>query len=192
MERQNTGRGKFKKYKKFIMVIVWVLHKLPKRVLGGLWNCVNSWKGKLGVILRYCLLKVLASECGDSVYIAPDVELKNMQYMKIGDNVSIHRFSYIDALGGIHIGDNVSIAHNCSIVAFNHTWEDLSVPIKYNPVQVAPIHIEEDVWIGCGCRILAGVTVKQRVVVAAGAVVNHSVESGCLVAGIPAQVIKAI
>lgn len=99
-----------------------------------------------------------------------------MSNFQSGFNLSIHEFSYLDAAGGIEIGDNVSIAHNCSLVSFEHTWTDLETLIKYNPTKLYPIKIGNDVWLGCGVRVLAGTVIEDRVIVA-GAVVKGTLES---------------
>ena len=52
--------------------------------------------------------------------------------------------------------------------------------------------MEDDVWIACGVRILAGVKVGKRSIIAAGAVVNKGVDSNSIVAGVPAVAIKTI
>ena len=99
---------------------------------------------------------------------------------------------YIDGYGGLTIGNNVSIAHATSVLTTNHTWADTSIPIKYNPETLGPVVIEDDVWLGAGVRVLAGITIAKRAIVAAGAVVNKNVQSNCIVGGIPARVIKNI
>ena len=55
---------------------------------------------------------------------------------------------------------------------------------------VVIVIVNDDVWIGSGCRILSGVNIGHRVVVAAGAVVNKSITSNTIVAGVPAKVVK--
>jgi acetyltransferase-like isoleucine patch superfamily enzyme len=52
--------------------------------------------------------------------------------------------------------------------------------------------IGDKCFIGCNAIILPGLTIGNEVVVAAGAVVTKDVESNCLVAGNPAQVIRKI
>jgi acetyltransferase-like isoleucine patch superfamily enzyme len=106
--------------------------------------------------------------------------------------VSIHPNCYIDATGQISIGNNVSIAHNTSILSAEHTWGDSGLPIKYNKVELKPVSIENDVWIGCGCRILAGVTISHRVIIAARAVVNCNCKSNTIHGVVPAKLIKKI
>ncbi len=55
-----------------------------------------------------------------------------------------------------------------------------------------PITIGDDVWIGGGCTILAGVTIGDNSIVAAGSVVTKDVPSNTIVAGNPAKRIKDI
>ena len=52
------------------------------------------------------------------------------------------------------------------------------------------VYIGEHVWIGTRAIILKGVTIGDGVIVAAGAVVTKDVPSHCLVAGVPAKVIR--
>lgn len=56
----------------------------------------------------------------------------------------------------------------------------------------ASVVIEDDVWIGCGVRILSGVKISERSVVAAGAVVNKQFERRSLIGGVPAKLIKKL
>lgn len=53
-----------------------------------------------------------------------------------------------------------------------------------------PITFGDDVWIGGNCTILPGVTVGSNVIIAAGAVVNRDVPDNCIVADVPARVVK--
>src|SRR5690606_10684526 len=103
-----------------------------------------------------------------------------------------HSNCYIDANGEVEIGNNVSIAHNSTILSTNHDWSDITVPIKYNPVTYGKVLISNDVWVGCGCRILAGVHIQSRSIIAAGAVVNKNVSPKTIVGGVPAKLIKQL
>ena len=148
--------------------------------------------GKICIAWRYVLLKTLAQSCGKNVSVKQYVILENLQQLELGDNVSIHPFCYLEAAGGIKIGNDVSLAHNTSILSVNHTWSDETCPIKYNAIDYKPVTVENDVWIGCGCRIMAGVTIRNRSIVAAGAVVTKDVETRTIVGGVPAVMIKHI
>ena len=54
----------------------------------------------------------------------------------------------------------------------------------------APIIIGNDVLIGANCIILKGVTIGDRTVVGAGAVVTRSIPNDCIAAGNPVKIIK--
>ncbi|RZF58999.1 acyltransferase [Sphingobacterium corticibacterium] len=143
-------------------------------------------------MIRYVILKAKAKKIGDNVSIGCNTIIKRWDNFSCGDDVSIHEYCMIDCDGGITIGNQVSIAHSTSLISANHTWMDQDTPIKYNPVTTQGIAIESDVWVGAGVRILDGVVIKNRSIVAAGAVVNRSVESNSIVGGIPAKLIKKI
>lgn len=165
---------------------------LPKGFAKVLYTLMRNSGGIIPMGIRFICIKRLAAGCGNNVGIFPYVTLKHVEKLHIGNNVSIHTMCYIDALGGIEIGDNVSIAHQSSLVSFDHTYSDSSNPIKYNRVEKGRIVINDDVWIGCGCRILKGVTIHSRSIIAAGAVVTKDVDAHSLYGGIPAKKIKNI
>jgi Acetyltransferase (isoleucine patch superfamily) len=126
------------------------------------------FNGVFSKAIRYCLLKAKGGKIGRNLSVGANTIIKHWKNFSCGDNVSIHEFCMIDCDAGISIGSNVSIAHATSLVAANHTWNDSSIPIKYNPIVKIGIIIKDDVWIGCGTRILDGVVIGRRSIVAAG------------------------
>lgn len=190
--KAQSGRDKFKKFKKIINLLIKLDSFLPKKVNSFLLQFFRNTNGVFGLLTRYILVKNLAQSCGDNVSIQPNVFLFNLHTISFGNNISIHPMCYIDGAGKISIGNDVSIAHNSSILSTNHTWKEIDVPIKYNPETFQEVIIQDDVWIGCGCRILAGVIIESRTIIAAGAVVNKKIESKSIYAGIPAKLIKKI
>jgi maltose O-acetyltransferase len=55
-----------------------------------------------------------------------------------------------------------------------------------------PITIKDDVWIGANAIAMPGVTLHERCVIGAGAVVTKDVPADAIVAGNPAKVIRYI
>lgn len=182
----------FERYRKAIHACCWLFSHFPMPIRRLMWSFLDLFSGNIALGLRYCLLKTMAKSCGESVFIAQNVEILGANELEIGSGVSIHRFCYINASGGIRIGNEVSIAHASTLIASNHTWGNPDLPIRRNPLSSAPITIHDDVWIGCGVRILAGVEVGSRTVIAAGAVVNRNLEPYGVYGGIPAKRIKSL
>jgi len=183
-----TGRNFFKKYKKLILFALKILFIVPFPLRLFLFDCLAGAPGKIGVGLRYLLLRTLCSSCGDNVYIGRWCSLKNINKLIIGNNVSVHDYCYFDAKGNIEIGDNVSIAHNSTILSFEHSFSDFTQPIKYQPLEYGKVLINDDVWIGCGCRVLSGTIIYNRTIVGANSVVKHQIGPGVYVGSIAKKV----
>lgn len=192
IHKYGQGGVLFNKLKWLINILVWLFSFLPNRLNLFLFNTFRSTKGNVGIFLRYVLLKNLTYSCGENVVIKENVYLYNLSNLSIGHNVSIHPMCYIDCVGGVTIGNNVSIAHSSSIISFTHTYMDNQIPIKYNKCLSKSIIIKDDVWIGCGVRILYGVSIATRCIVGAGSVLNTDTEANSIYAGVPAKKVKNI
>ena len=90
----------------------------------------------------------------------------------------------------VHIGDYCMIGPNTLITTVGHPLNPEGRREK--KAYGRPVTIGNDVWIGGNCTILPGVTIGNNVVVAAGAVVTKDVPDNCVVAGVPARIIKRI
>lgn len=108
--------------------------------------------------------------------------------ISVGENVFINSGCCFQDQGGIEIGNNVLIGQQVVIATLNHEL----TPSKRANLLPAPVKIGNNVWIGAHATILAGVTVGDNSVVAAGAVVTKDVPANVVVAGVPAKVIKNI
>lgn len=193
MDSKGTyGRTAFSKYRSLIEAFCNVVRYTPDIFRDMLWRFSICGDSKFDCLIRYSVLRARCKSLGSNVYIGPNVIIKNPKELSIGNNVSIHFGSYIDAIGGCVIGNDVSIAHMSSIITFEHTWNDISQPIKYNPIITGNIAIGDDVWIGCGVRVLSGSVIGSRVVIAAGAVVKGECSDDMLYAGAPVRAIKAL
>lgn len=185
-----SGRYIFKKYKFIINILYGITKIFPKRIRIKLFELHRNTPGKIGVLIRYIYIKSLAKKCGDNVAIMQNVYFFNVDKLEIGNNVSFHPMCYIDSLGTIIIGNNVSIAHGVSIISFNHGYNDLKIPIKYQNVELGRIFIDENVWIGAKATILPNISIGQGAIIGANCVVTHDVKENTIVGGIPNKVIK--
>ncbi|WP_411994833.1 sugar O-acetyltransferase [Agarivorans sp. DSG3-1] len=149
--------------------------------------------------LRETLVRELFVEVGKNIEVCPPLTVDYGDTVFIGDDVFINtNFTLVNS-GKITIGDRVMIAPNVSLFSINHAL-DPELRKTYINQQgerevidyPAPITIGDDVWIGGHAVILAGVTVGNGSVIAAGAVVTKDVPSSVLVGGNPAKVIREI
>lgn len=161
---------------------------------GGLLRRMLRWwrwsDGFIGFGIRYMCVRRLARSCGTKVLIFPGCQLHWLENAEFGENVSLHDFCYVDAVGGVRIGDNARIAHNCSFISGQHRYDQPGKTIFESDYERAPIVLEDDVWLGTGVVILPGVKVGRGSVIAANAVVTKDVEPYSIMGGVPAKLIK--
>jgi acetyltransferase-like isoleucine patch superfamily enzyme len=130
-------------------------------------------------------------EIGDNCHIFENVIIATYGgNIKIGNYTSINPFCVLYGHGNLTIGNDVRIATHCVFITANHVYANLHTPIRKQGLTKIGIEIEDNVWLGAGAKILDGVTVKKNGIIAAGAVVNKNVESGEVVGGVPAKLIK--
>ncbi|GHK04210.1 hypothetical protein SY2F82_60070 [Streptomyces sp. Y2F8-2] len=108
----------------------------------------------------------------------------------IGSDCSLNNHVVLYGAGGITVGDGCRIATGVVIVAFNHGYDDLTLPIHRQPITARGVAVGDDVWIGARSIVLDGVTVGSGSVIGAGSVVTHDVPEFAMVAGNPAHVLR--
>jgi len=186
------GRTLFKVTKPLWLTLAALLALLPRGVARLLMTLARPVPTRVGIALRYVLIRRLARRCGDCVAIHENVFLFRLERAEFGDNVSVHPMCYLEATGGLTIGSDVSIAHATTLLTTEHDYTRPGVTIRDAPVIEAPVKVGNDVWIGAGARILAGVRIGDHAVVGAGAVVTRDVPSMQVAAGVPARVLKSL
>src|SRR5437762_3983129 len=110
----------------------------------------------------------------------------------IGKNCKISSHTFI--CEGVHIADNVFVGHNVTFINDKFpraTNEDGSLQTE-NDWSCVETKIMEGASIGSSATILCGITIGERAVIGAGAVVTKDVPEKAVVAGNPARVIKYI
>jgi len=139
-------------------------------------------------------------EIGDDTMLAEQVtlcagmmpghDLGDQTVLRVGSRCVIGRGSHIVAHHSILIGDDVYTGPYVYITDQNHAYADPDVPIgRQWPVNTA-VSIGSGTWLGAGAVILPGACVGRNVVVAAGSVVRGTIPDRCVVAGVPARVVR--
>lgn len=127
---------------------------------------------------------------GDRVRINDGCQLiaGSVGNISIGADSHAARDTIIAGGGGIRIGERCMISSQVGIYSVqNRIGEDKAALLGG---VVDPVQIGDDVFIGLGAKILPGVTIGDRAVIAAGALVTKSVAADATVAGVPAKLLK--
>lgn len=142
---------------------------------------------------------------GDRVSLGKNIELTAWDYYKgqnfspkiiIGDGSSIRDGAHITAINKIQIGKNVLTGLNVLITDNSHGISDFSLmdiaPSDRPLYSSGPVIIGDNVWIGEKASIMPNVTIGKGCIIAANAVVTKDIPSYCVVAGIPAKIVKKL
>ncbi|AQQ09156.1 Streptogramin A acetyltransferase [Sedimentisphaera cyanobacteriorum] len=111
--------------------------------------------------------------------------------VELGDYVFIGRNAYIYA--NCKIGNYSMIASYVSIVGGDHRFDIVGAPMFFSgrdKLEELETIIEDDVWVGQGSIILAGIKIGRGAIVGAGSIVTKKVPPYAIVAGNPAKLIK--
>lgn len=138
--------------------------------------------------IRQLLTKITNHRIDDSVEIRLPFHSDFGRNIHLGKHVFINSGAMLTDMGGIYIADDVLICPNVTIVSVNHPLH----PADRHKIELQPVYLHHNAWIGAGATILPGVTVGENAVVGAGAVVTHSIPKNTVAVGTPARVVKII
>ncbi len=138
------------------------------------------------------LYKLAGVKIGKNVRICSSVRILGSGVLIIGDNTWIGHETTIISSSKIEIGANVDIAPRVYIGTGTHVIDVNSANIAGEGLNKDVI-IEDGCWLGVASVILPGVTIRKKCVIAAGTVLNKSLNVTCfLIAGVPAKEIKSL
>lgn len=140
-------------------------------------------------------LKALFNSCGENVFIEYGF------HMDYGDSISVGDRSFINAnctiidsakavQRSVQIGADCLIGPNVQLLSVSHDTEPNSRLMKHNYADA--IIIGNNVWLGGGVIVLAGVSIGDNCVVGAGSVVTKSTDRNCFYAGNPAIKVRTL
>jgi len=125
-----------------------------------------------------------------SAGMVPGQDLGPAPVLRIGDRCVIGRGSHIVAHHSIRIGDDVFTGPYVYITDQNHGYADPEIPIGRQVPRNTAVSIGSGTWLGAGAIILPGACIGRNVAVAAGSVVRGVIPDRCVVAGVPARVVR--
>ena len=141
--------------------------------------------------MRLETLRQLLGACGEDVWIEPPLRCDYGYNIFLGDRVQINFNCVMLDVCPIRIGNDTLIAPNVQLLAATHPT-DWQVRTRGGPELGRPITIGSDCWLGAGVIVCPGVTIGDRTVIGAGAVVVRDIPSDCVAVGNPARIIRQL
>ena len=149
---------------------------------------------------RTAILRELLGGIGENVAIDTPFHCDYGKNIFLGDDVIINmNCTFVDNKP-IRIGNRVLIASNVQMYTSAHPvlaqerlvseWKEKGT--TFFRTFARPIEIKDNVWIGGGCIILAGVTIGENTVIGAGSIVTRSIPANCVAVGNPCKVIRRL
>lgn len=122
-----------------------------------------------------------------------EVDIKRITF---GKRIQVNDYVHISAMNKVVIGDNVLMASHIYISDNSHgSYKGVhqsspeSLPIE-RPYYIAPVLIEDNVWLGEGVVVMPGVTIGRGSIIGANSTVTKSIPAWSIAVGQPAKVIK--
>ena len=107
--------------------------------------------------------------------------VQNKKGLKIGKNVDIGAFTYINAKNGVELGDGVQIGSHCSIYSIS------TIDRKNGKVV-----IRKNARIGAHSVLMPGITIGENSIIGALSLVNRDIPDNVVAFGTPAKIFKKI
>ncbi|MER6110932.1 sugar O-acetyltransferase [Streptomyces hirsutus] len=136
------------------------------------------------------ILTELLGAVGEEAHVRPPL------YVDYGSNITIGARTFVNYnltaldVAAIVIGEDCQIGPSVQLLTPTHPVEPQPRRDKLEAAQ--PITIGDNVWIGGGAIVLAGVTIGDNSVIGAGAVVTKDVPANVVAVGNPARPVRDI
>ncbi|MFW5471310.1 DapH/DapD/GlmU-related protein [Knoellia sp. CPCC 206435] len=137
--------------------------------------------------VRQLLTRLTGVPVDESVTVFPPFYCEFGRNLRLGKRVFVNMGCRFQDTGGITIGDDTLVGHGSTLTTLNHGVD----PDRRADMVPAPIRIGRKVWLGASVTVVPGVTIGDGAIVGAGAVVSRDVPADTVVAGVPAQVLRA-
>jgi acetyltransferase-like isoleucine patch superfamily enzyme len=146
--------------------------------------------------LRALWLRLLGARIGPRS-ILHDVRFFNLyrrgiRGLEIGRECFLGDECLLDLAEAVRLADQVTLAERVVVLThMNVGYGDHPLQAHF-PAMAAPVTFGPGSFVGAGVTILPGISIGACAFVAAGSVVTRDVPARCLVAGVPARVVREI
>jgi UDP-2-acetamido-3-amino-2,3-dideoxy-glucuronate N-acetyltransferase len=143
--------------------------------------------GKGVKIFQPDLVNLYGCTIGDDTKIGAFVEIQKNAVVGARCKVSSHTF----VCEGVTIEDEVFVGHGVVFINDKQPRACIDGQLQTeSDWRVVPTRVKRGASIGSGTVIMCGVTIGERAMIGAGAVVTGDVPDGAVVAGVPARLIR--
>jgi len=146
---------------------------------------------KLGLGVRlFGFVNLYGCEIGEDSRIGTFVEIQKQ--VRIGKRCKISSHTFI--CSGVTIEDDVFVGHGVMFTndLIPRASGDGGMPQTEADWTCLPTRIQRGASIGSNATLLCGISIGERALVGAGAVVTRNVPAGAVVAGNPARIIRML
>ncbi|MDD6236807.1 MAG: sugar O-acetyltransferase [Clostridiales bacterium] len=136
------------------------------------------------------ILKSLLGKMGKEVMFVPPFWCDYGYNIEVGDYFYADHNLIVQDGASVTFGDYVFIAPNVTFTTAEHA---IDPKMRKDGIEIAkPIKIGNNVWIGTGATVLAGVTIGDNSVIGAGSVVTKDIPANVVAVGVPCKVVREI
>lgn len=132
--------------------------------------------------LKVFLLKMFGAKIGKGVVIKPKVNIKYPWNLHVGDHTWIGEEVWIDNLADVHIGSHVCISQGALLLLGSHDYQKTTFDLK-----IAPITIENGVWICARAIVLGGTKMADHSMITALSIAPKKTEPYGIYRGNPVE-----
>jgi acetyltransferase-like isoleucine patch superfamily enzyme len=130
------------------------------------------------------LVNLYGCQVGDDTRIGAFVEVQKNSTIGALCKISSHTF----VCEGVHIEDEVFVGHGVMFINDLYPRATAAGGLQTEADwKVVPTYVKKGASIGSGAVILGGITIGERALIGAGAVVTKDVPADAVVAGVPAR-----
>ncbi|TDB96132.1 sugar O-acetyltransferase [Micromonospora fluostatini] len=139
---------------------------------------------------RLAALRDLLGSVGEDCWVRPPLYCDYGYRIHLGPRSFVNFNAVLLDVAPITIGADVQIGPNVQLLTPTHPVEPEPRRAKWEGS--APLTIGDNVWLGGGAIVLAGVTIGENTVVGAGAVVTRDLPPNVVAVGNPARVVRTL
>ncbi|OKI68901.1 sugar O-acetyltransferase [Micromonospora sp. CB01531] len=139
---------------------------------------------------RLAALRELLGTVGEGAWVRPPFYCDYGWQTHLGPRTFVNFNAVFLDVARITIGADVQLGPNVQLLTATHPVEPEPRRAKWEAAK--PITIGDNVWLGGGVIVLAGVTIGENTVVGAGAVVTRDLPANVVAVGNPARPVRTL